>query len=222
MLTESNRADGVLVVDDDPFTRGMLATALTSLGWAPVRSAASAAEAMWLTSSCEPRVAVVDLDLGEGPTGIDLALGLRRRYPDIGLVIISTYAEPRLMGVNLPALPENSIYLVKKTVTDTDVLGRAVQLAVEPGIGETFAAADPGPSREVLSDLNVEIMRLIAAGHSNAEIARVRVMSVSGVEKAVARIIRQLEIPGGKDSSQRVLIAQAYFRMIGAVSARRG
>lgn len=200
----------------------MLATALTSLGWAPVRSAASAAEAMWLTSSCEPRVAVVDLDLGEGPTGIDLALGLRRRYPDIGLVIISTYAEPRLMGVNLPALPENSIYLVKKTVTDTDVLGRAVQLAVEPGIGETFAAADPGPSREVLSDLNVEIMRLIAAGHSNAEIARVRVMSVSGVEKAVARIIRQLEIPGGKDSSQRVLIAQAYFRMIGAVSARRG
>ena len=225
MLTESNQPDGVLVVDDDPFTRGMLATALTSLGWAPVRSAASAAEAMWLTSSCEPRVAVVDLDLGEGPTGIDLALGLRRRYPDIGLVIISTYAEPRLMGVNLPALPENSIYLVKKTVTDTDVLGRALQLAVErpePGIGETFTAADPGPAREAMSDLNVEIMRLIAAGHSNAEIARVRVMSVSGVEKAVARIIRQLEIPGGKDSSQRVLIAQAYFRMIGAVSARRG
>jgi hypothetical protein len=47
-------------------------------------------------------------------------------------------------------------------------------------------------------------------------------MSVSGVEKVVARLIRHFVIPGGKESSQRVLIAQAYFRLTGAVSSRRG
>ncbi len=223
MLPVPVKSVGALVVDDDPFTLGMLATALTTLGMHPVRSAASAAEAMWMASHEEPEVAVLDLDLGEGPTGIDLAHGLRRLHPSIGLVIISTYAEPRLMGLNLPALPEDSIYLVKRSVTDTEVLGRALQLAVErPGAGTASALANREPLRDALSDLNIEIMRLIAAGHSNAEIARLRVMSVSGVEKAVNRIIRQLEIPGGKESSQRVLIAQAYFKLTGAVSARRG
>lgn len=213
---------GALVVDDDSFTLGMLAAALTGLGWHPVRSAASAAEAMWMASSWRPAVAVLDLDLGEGPTGVDLAHGLRRLHPSMGLVIISTYAEPRLIGLNLPALPEDSMYLVKRSVTDAEVLGRALHLAVERReAGSGSARAKREPSRNQMSDLNIEIMRLIAAGHSNAEIARVRVMSVSGVEKAVARILRQLQIPSGKESSQRVLIAQAYFKLTGAVSARR-
>ncbi len=223
MLVVPEKPVGALVVDDDPFTLGMLATALTSLGWHPVRSAASAAEAMWMASHGNLAVAVLDLDLGEGPTGIDLAHGLRRIHPAIGLVIISTYAEPRLMGLNLPALPVDSIYLVKRTVTDTEVLGRSIQLAIErPDPAHNAIAGDDQLPREALSDLNIEIMRLIATGASNAEIARLRVMSISGVEKAVARIIRQLGIPGGKESSQRVLIAQAYFRLTGAVSVRRG
>ena len=73
VVTEPTHAAGALVVDDDPFTRGMLSTAVTSLGWSPVRSAASVAEAMWVAQHGEPIVAVLDLDLGEGPTGIDLA-----------------------------------------------------------------------------------------------------------------------------------------------------
>ncbi len=84
-------AAGALVVDDDPFARGMLASALTGLGWDPVRQAATVAEGLWLARHQPPVVAVLDLDLGEGPTGLDLAHGLRRAFPLIGLVIISTY-----------------------------------------------------------------------------------------------------------------------------------
>jgi hypothetical protein len=53
-------------------------------------------------------VAVLDLDLGEGPTGADLSRGLRLRYLGIGLVIISTYEEPRPIGLHLPPMPEGS------------------------------------------------------------------------------------------------------------------
>ncbi len=55
-----------------------------------------------------PAVAVLDLDLGEGPTGADLSRGLRLRYLGIGLVIISTYEEPRPIGLHLPPMPEGS------------------------------------------------------------------------------------------------------------------
>jgi DNA-binding NarL/FixJ family response regulator len=218
-------AAGALVVDDDPFARGMLVSALTGLSWDPVRQAATVAEGLWLARHQPPVVAVLDLDLGEGPTGMDLAHGLRRAFPMIGLVIISTYEDPRLMGMNQPPLPAGSIYLVKRTVTDTEVLGRAIQLAVDgPKEGDAVKGR-AGSASEVsqgLSDQQVEIMRLISAGYSNGEIARLRVMSISGVEKVVAKLIRQLHIAGGRESSQRVLIAQAYFRLTGAVSARRG
>lgn len=213
---------GVLVVDDDPFTRGMLAAAVQGLGWSPVRSASSVAEALWVARHLEPSVAVLDLDLGEGPTGVDLAIGLRGMYRGIGLVIISTYEEPRLIGLNLPPMPEGAIYLVKRTVTDTDVLDHALQLAVGPQRMGPSTNVVGNPSDLGISEQTIEIMRLVSAGHSNAEIARLRVMSVSGVEKVIARLIRHFGIPSGKDSSQRVLIAQAYFKLTGAVSARRG
>jgi DNA-binding NarL/FixJ family response regulator len=213
---------GALIVDDDPFTRGMLAAAVQGLGWSPVRSASSVAEALWVARHLEPSVAVLDLDLGEGPTGVDLAIGLRHTYPGIGLIIISTYEEPRLNGLNLPPMPEGAVYLVKRTVTDSDVLGHSLQLAVAPQRMGPSANAIGKPPSPGISDESIEVMRLVSAGHSNAEIARLRVMSVSGVEKVVARLIRHFVIPGGKESSQRVLIAQAYFRLTGAVSSRRG
>lgn len=222
MISKRLPPAGALVVDDDPFTRGMLATAVQGLGWSPVRSASSVAEALWVTRHLEPAVAVLDLDLGEGPTGVDLAIGLRLTYPEIGLVIISTYEEPRLIGLNLPPMPEGAIYLVKRTVTDGDVLDHALQLAVGPLRLGPSTRFDRNPSDLGISDQSIEIMRLVSAGHSNAEIARLRVMSVSGVEKVIARLIRHFGIPSGKESSQRVLIAQAYFKLTGAVSARRG
>lgn len=222
-MSNSNRisASGALVVDDDPFTLGMISTAMQALGWSPVRSASSVAEALWVSRQVEVSVAVLDLDLGEGPTGIDLAIGLRNAHPAIGLVIISTYEEPRLIGLNLPPMPEGAIYLVKRTVTNSDVLGDSLHLAVGPQKNRRPANGAYKPSGRGMSDESLEIMRLVAVGHSNAEIARLRVMSVSGVEKAVARLLRHFGIPGGKNSSQRVLLAQTYFKLTGAVSSRR-
>ena len=200
----------------------MLAASVQGLGWSPVRSASSVAEALWVAKHLEPSVAILDLDLGEGPTGVDLAIGLRLAYPGIGLIIISTYEEPRLIGLNLPPMPEGAVYLVKRTVTDSDVLDHSLRLAVGPQSMGPSPNVVCNPSGLGISNESIEVMRLVSAGHSNAEIARLRVMSVSGVEKVIARLIRYFGIPSGKESSQRVLIAQAYFKLTGAVSARRG
>ncbi len=84
----------LLLVDDDPFTRLTLSATLTSLKFSNIAQAASVAEAISIAEAAKPQVAIVDLDLGEGPTGIDLAHRLREISPRNGSVVLSTYTEP--------------------------------------------------------------------------------------------------------------------------------
>jgi len=201
----------VLIVDDDSFTRVTLASTLRALGCTVVGDADSAPTALRAARKTGPEVAVLDLDLGEGPTGIDLALALRREFPAIGIVMLSAYEDPRLMGHNQPALPAGAVYLVKRSIADPEVLGRALRLA-GPAVDSGLAA---------LSDQQVEIMRLVALGCSNAEIARRRSLNEPSVEKAIARLIKHFDLKAGKDQNQRVMITQLYFQLAGTVSVRQ-
>lgn len=212
----------VMLVDDDPFTRMTLVTTLTSLGFMVAGDVATAKEALLLAAETRPDVSVVDLDLGEGPTGLDVAHRLREMFPRIGLVVLSTYEEPRLMGFNQHPLPDDAIYLVKRTVVDPEILGKAVRMSVDDDFRQGTLRVVPKDALGVtLSDPQIDIMRLVAAGHSNAEIARRRSLTVPAVEKAIARLIKQLDLQASPDTNQRVAIAQAYFRLTGSVSARR-
>ncbi|MEI7438295.1 MAG: response regulator transcription factor [Thermoleophilia bacterium] len=214
----------VLIVDDDDFTRVTLTSTLRAFNCNIVGDAATAAAAIQAAQLEEPEIAVLDLDLGEGPTGIDLARTLRRDYPKIGIVMLSTYEEPRLMGNNLPPLPEGSVYLVKRSITNPEVLERALRLAANPEShtdATIFLTESNGSILAELSDQQVEVMRLIAAGFSNAEIARRREINEASVEKAVARLIKHFDLKATKEQNQRVMIAQVYFRLTGAVRARQ-
>ena len=212
----------VMLVDDDPFTRMTLVTTLHSMEFMVVGDVATAKEALLLAAETRPDVAIVDLDLGEGPTGLDVAHRLREMFPKIGLVVLSTYEEPRLMGFNQHPLPDDALYLVKRTVVDPEILGKAIRMSVDHDFRQgTVRVVSKDALGVTLSDPQIDIMRLVAAGHSNAEIARRRSLTVPAVEKAIARLIKQLDLQAAPDTNQRVAIAQAYFRLTGAVSARR-
>ena len=212
----------VMLVDDDPFTRMTLVATLDSLGFMVAGNVGTAKEALLLAAETRPDVAVIDLDLGEGPTGLDVARRLREMFPSIGLVVLSTYEEPRLMGFNQHPLPDDALYLVKRTVVDPEILGKALRMSVDDDFRQGTLRVLPRDALGVtLSDAQIDIMRLVAAGHSNAEIARQRSLTVPAVEKAIARLIKQLDLHASPDTNQRVAIAQAYFRLTGAVSARR-
>jgi len=211
----------VLLVDDDPFTLTLLSAMLRGLGCEVVAEATTAVDGLRVAIQHAPDAAILDLDLGEGPTGIDLAQRMRAVLPELGIVVLSTYEEPRLMGYNQPPLPEGSIYLVKRTVTDPGVLERAVAMSVDPDARVVGLPARGPHAASELSDLQVDLMRMVAVGHSNAEIARRRSLTVPSVEKAVARLIKQLDLQASPAQNQRVLIAQVYYQLTGAVSGRR-
>ena len=217
----------LLIVDDDPFTLATLASTFQSLGLRDVIAVRTAAEAIAeLTtkrSSTQAIAAVVDLDLGEGPTGIDLAHRLRQIVPQIGIVVLSTYVEPRLIGSRQPALPSRALYVVKQSIDDPRFLLDAVLQSVAQdqagsvaGNGRRssgpIARRSSGPIAR-MRDNQVEIMRLVASGLTNAQIAQELLMSEKAVEKSVARLIKQLGIATSREYNQRVLIAQEYYRM---------
>ena len=204
-----------------------MASTFQSLGLRDVIAVRTAAEAIAeLTtkrSSTQAIAAVVDLDLGEGPTGIDLAHRLRQIVPQIGIVVLSTYVEPRLIGSRQPALPPRALYVVKQSIDDPRFLLDAVlqsmaqdQAGSVAGNGRRssgpIARRSSGPIAR-LRDNQVEIMRLVASGLTNAQIAQELLMSEKAVEKSVARLIKQLGIATSREYNQRVLIAQEYYRM---------
>lgn len=210
-----------LLVDDDPFTRTLLSAALRELDIASVVAVGTASDAMREMKNEIFDLAVLDLDLGEGPTGIDVAHGLRRLNPHISLIVLSTYAEPRLLGRSQQNLPVGARFVVKQSVSDVSTLGHVIAIALE----HPLQVVNEPPSAETmsgLSDLQIEIVRLISEGKSNGEIARLVIMEEGSVEKAIARIIKKLGVKADRTQNQRVMLAQYYFQLTRASHVARG
>lgn len=206
----------VLVVDDDDFTRTLVTSLIASLGYDIVESAENVTRAMALAHGSRPRIAVLDLDLGEGPTGIDLAHGLRKLDPSIAIVILTSYGDPTWMGLNR-VLPPGSRYVVKGQVNDTSVLANALSSALAAPLEVDSLPTSSRP----LSESQWEVLRLVAAGYTNAEIARRRSLTEDSVNKSVTRLVRQLDLEVGSSGNARVLLTQAFNRLTGTVSERR-
>lgn len=210
----------VMVVEDDSFTRSTLCTALTSLGIKIVAETGSIKDAISLAREHKPDACLIDLDLGKGPTGIDLAYALRKLKSDIGIVFLTTYDDPRFLRSNMSVLPGGAEYLVKKSVKDILVVVSTLQRAIDSGknVGERnlIQSSLPRTQNLELTDLQVETLRLVSQGLTNTEIAKLRFITEKSVEQILSRISKILSIPKDSTHNQRVHMARVFFRNSGA------
>ena len=208
----------VMVVEDDAFTRSMIVSALQIQGIDVVSESSSVGFAIKTARLIRPDVAILDLDLGAGPTGIDLAIGLRMSLPKIGIVLLTTFEDPRLLRPSLPDLPAGSIYLTKSKVGEIEVLQKAVAKSIS-NINSKDAQNVTGKNKSTempeLTDVQIETMRLIAQGLSNASIAKTRNISEKSVEQAISRLAAILNFSNSKETNQRVMITNYYHKMTG-------
>jgi len=209
----------ILVVEDDPFTRSTLTGALAHQGVTVSFSAGSAREALDFVKNSTIDAALLDLDLGVGPTGIDVAHALRRQLPEVGLVLLSSFADPRLTGRNLPDLPHGASYIEKRTIGDTSLLIDLLSKSIESGAIKGKTKREEAPA-EPLTDTQIEIMRMVALGLSNAEIAKRRFTTVKSTENTISRLAKQLGFASHPEQNQRVLITREYVRLTGGSNAR--
>lgn len=206
-------ARGVLVVDDDRFTASLLSESLGAIGWPVIGPAFDSAEALALVDAgATPEAALLDLDLGSGPDGIDLAVALRQRLPNIGVVILTAYRSPRLFRPDAFHIPVGARLVSKADVRDVALLDAELRAAytaphaVNPGLFLPVVT-DGGVK---ITDRQIALMRLVADGLSNAAIGQRLGIAETSVEKAVARLIRKLGLSGEDGVNPRVLLARAY------------
>ena len=212
--------NSIMVIEDDSFTRSTLCAALRSLGLNVVAESGSSREALVLGKTHLPSAALIDLDLGKGPTGIDLAIALRKIKRDIGIVFLTSYDDPRFLRPNLSPLPVGSQYLVKKSVAEIATVTRAIENAIlsakQTGSGSRALQSGGGVQLSELTSIQIETLRLVSQGLTNSEIAKQRFINVKSVEQTINRVAKILDLPQDITHNQRVHMARVFFRSSGA------
>ena len=201
----------VLLIEDEAFTRSLLSAALAG-PIIDVHAGVSAKYALETVTSSDIDVALLDLDLGGGPSGIDIAHALRKVQPHIGLILLTSYSDPRLSSANERALPLGTRYITKSSLDDINQLITIIlQTKSEPLKAERASQH----SRTDLTDHQIEVFRRIATGSSNSEIAKSLGTSEKAVENTVTRIIDVLGISRETGLNPRVQLVRAFSSLAG-------
>ena len=152
--------------------------------------------------------------------GIRLAEELRTTHPDIGVVILSQYAEPIYATQLLEGGSDRRAYLLKDRVQYRSDLTRAVRevasgrSVVDPRIVELLLAAQR--TRAVshfdsLTPRELEILALVAQGWSNGAIAENIVITKRAVERHINSIFMKLDLGDSENMSRRVKAAVLHL-----------
>ena len=204
-----------LVVEDEPLILGFIVSLLESNGL-DVRSAANAAEARRISDIFHPDVAILDIELGVGPSGFDLALVLRKILPDIALVFLTHIPEPRVIGIDSRDLPTNAAYLVKDRMTDPALLMKAIDAAIRKTVRRNFRDdKNLSHSLSAVSKNQMDVLRSVALGLSNAQIAAERGTTIRAVENLVNRAFQAAGINLDAAENPRVSAARAFIKVAG-------
>ncbi|MFM7013430.1 MAG: response regulator [Actinomycetota bacterium] len=210
----------ILIVEDEALVRSLITSLLEGDGMI-IRSAANAAEARKITSEFTPDVAVLDIELGDGPAGIDLAHILRMQFPEIGLVFLTHIPEPRVIGVENSNIPKNAAYLRKDLMGNADQLRKAIYAAQKNRIPKDLRE-DKTSSHKLagVSRSQLEVLRLVAMGMSNQEIASRRGTTVRAVENLIKRSFQAAGVNGETAGNLRVVAAREFIQVAGMPHAR--
>jgi DNA-binding NarL/FixJ family response regulator len=167
---------------------------------------------------------VVVTDIRMPPTGTDegirLAALLRKTHPDIGVVVLSHYADPAYALALLEFGSERRAYLLKERVHDRAQLVAAIEAVAAGGsvldskIVEPLVAAKLQVERSPLAKLTErerEVLAEIAEGKSNAAIADTLVLTKRAVEKHINSIFLKLDLSYSEDVSKRVMATLLFL-----------
>lgn len=204
----------ILVVDDDALIRSLLEQAFIGMGYR-VRIAQDAAQARKVATEFDPDVALLDVDLGSGPDGFDLANALKMASPGLAIVFLTNIADPQIMGKTSKGLPPGAAYLLKSHVQNPQHLLEVID-AVTRGRGRHHRHDNSfeHPLKQ-LSRSQFEVIKLVAAGKSNEEIALIRATSVRAVRFIIARAFKALGLENSGGTELRVQATLEYLKLAG-------
>jgi DNA-binding NarL/FixJ family response regulator len=213
----------VVVAEDAYLIREFLTTALSS---APevelIAVCRNGKELRTAIDSWHPDVVITDIRMppSGGDEGVRIAAQLRDSQPEMGVVVLSQYAEPGYALALLDRGTGRRAYLLKERIRDSDELIAAVETVaqggsvIDPAIVDVLIKARAQASESRLASLTRrerELLAEIAAGKSNEAIAQTLFLTKRAVEKHVNSIFSKLDLPQDTAVSRRVKATLIYL-----------
>lgn len=204
----------VLVVEDQALMSALLRDALRDAGFA-VRSEPDVNSALIAVGEFDPDAAVLDIDLGPGPSGYDLGRALARTRPDIAVVFLTDKPEAMAMPADPQSLPLRAGFLLKRRVRDVETLVEALESVLSDQPERARQEYVPVGHLAELDDRQVLLLRMVAEGLTNATIAGRMGVSESSVERWLVALFRTLGVGGQAGLNPRVEAARRYIAACG-------
>jgi DNA-binding NarL/FixJ family response regulator len=220
-VSESDRITRLVVADDSLLFRRGLCLLLEEAGFEIVGEASDPDQLLARVEVESPDVAIVDIKMPPTFTdeGLRAANELRRRHPDLGVLLLSQYLEVHYAMKLIEDEIRGVGYLLKDRVTAVDEFTDAIR-----GVGRGGSVVDTGVVAELLSrrrtnnpldaltDREREVLSLMAAGRSNYAIQERLYINTRTVETHVRNILMKLGLEDTPDDHRRVLAVLTYLK----------
>jgi DNA-binding NarL/FixJ family response regulator len=211
----------VVVAEDSVIIREGLVRLLTEAGFDVVGQAGDGAELLRQVDTHRPDVAIVDIRMPPTHTdeGLRAARELRRRYPGLGVLVLSQHVRPSYAFELLSEGTDGIGYLLKDRVSDLEELAEGIRR-----VGGGGSVLDPSVVAQLvnrrkmgndpvdeLTERELEVLGLMAEGRSNKAVADRLFITEHTVEKHVQNIFAKLRIPATTDDHRRVLAVLTFL-----------
>jgi DNA-binding NarL/FixJ family response regulator len=214
--TENHEPVTVVVADDQAAVREGLVLLLGTLpGISVVGQAEDGEAAVETVAATHPQVALMDLNMPRCD-GVEATRRIRAGHPETKVVVLTTYSDDESI---LGALQAGALGYLTKDATRAEI-GRAVlaaaagQAVLDPAVQQRLLsaavrapAAPPDQDPDELTPRESDVLRLIAAGKSNREIARALFVNEAKVKTHVNRIFAKT---GSRDRTQAIRYAYTH------------
>jgi len=203
MTDSADTAIRVMLVDDHAVVRkGMRALLDREAGIDVVGEAETGEQAVQAVERLRPNVILMDLEM-PGCGGIEATRQISGEHPDIRIVVLTSHAAeedvfPALKAGALGYLlkhsaPEDVLQAIRQAQRGETVLHPAIARMVLRELNRPASAKQP-KTTEPLSERELEVLRLLARGMSNQEIADTLVVGEATVRSHVSSILRKLQL----------------------------
>jgi DNA-binding NarL/FixJ family response regulator len=201
----------VLVFDPQPLLQDLVVCTLTQQGFS-ARGVGTPEEAWHGLAEYDPDAVVLELNINSCESGASFAEAMLEYSPGIGLVFLTDVRHPRIIDPERQELPPGSAFLHKSSLTGSDQIVSALDGVLRGRSDVPRHDRDYAAGWAHLSSQQIDVLRLIAEGHSNKEIALLRGTQVRSVEALIGRTFDQLEIHfPGVEGNRRVLAARHFL-----------
>lgn len=209
-----------VIADDSVLLREGIARLLAEGGIEVVAGVGDAESLLVAIKAHRPDLAIVDVRMP--PThrdeGLRAAIEIRRRWPEVALLVLSQFVEERYAAELLSGQTSGIGYLLKDRVADvTDFLDALVRVAgggsaIDPEVvRQLLARSHKSDPLGRLTPREREVLGLMAEGHANGSIAERLVVSAGAVEKHVSNIFMKLDLPADDERHQRRVMAVVRY-----------